>query len=131
VQKIHLYTYRVLMFHLPRWIVKSGIVARSGKTGGPFETSITGTCHFVDVVTASEFVIMLPCSLSLSLSLSLLIIRIFGLARSWSAGRNTEFLPSSPDLHWGTMQFDISTRFMSGFIMRFYHKKNNIASVKI
>jgi len=34
----------------------------SGKTGGPFETSITGTCHFVDVTTASEFVITLPLS---------------------------------------------------------------------
>jgi len=98
-----------------------------GKAGGPFETSITGTCHLVDVTTASEFVIMpplslsffLPSLLSLSLSLSLspplslpfslssrssdlslLIARIFGLARSWSAGQSIEFRASFPDLHW-------------------------------
>jgi len=39
--------------------VQSG---RCGKTGGPFESSIAGTCQLVDVTTASEFVIALPLS---------------------------------------------------------------------
>lgn len=83
-------------FHLLRWNVRPDAVTSSGKTGGPFETSITGTCHLVDVTTASEFVIALPLPPSLSVSLllslslshrrppdlSLLIARIFGLARN-------------------------------------------------